>query len=172
MPGTVVGTAMNCGFPGTYARNADCIISSRKVKTAVIGFGKGVILNTDNTVDVFGAGCAMASFLGVAVREIKSFTTFYPSPTQSEYAIGDICDVIERGSVTVKCCVGTPTAGGAVYLRITANVGIAGSEVGGFEFRADDDSGKCILITNAKWTTGYMDANNICELTLLTRNLP
>lgn len=172
MPGTVIGTAMNCGFPGTYARNADCIISNRVVKSATITFGDGVILNTDNTVDKFGAGCAMASFLGVAVRTVKSFTTFDPAPTEGSYLVGQPCDVIERGSVSVKCCVGTPVAGGAVYLRITANSGIVGATVGGFEYRADDDSGKCILITNAKWTTGYMDANNICELTLLTRNLP
>lgn len=172
MPGSTIGTSMLAGFPGSFARNSDCIIVNRTVKTAEISFGDGVILNTDNTVDKFGAGCAMTSFLGVAVREVKSFTTFDPAPTTGSYLVGQPCDVIERGSVAVKCCVGTPVAGGAVYIRITANSGIEGATVGGFEYRSDDDSGKCISITNAKWTTGYMDANNIAEITLLSRNLP
>lgn len=172
MPGTTVGISMNAGFLGSFARNADCIINARAVKTAAIAFGKPVILNTDNTVDLFAAGCAAAQFLGVAVREIKSFTTYSPAPTVGQYEIGQYADILERGSCSVYVNVGTPVAGGAVYIRITANSGIANSAVGGFEYRADDDSGKCILITNAKWATGYMDANRVCELTILSRNLP
>ena len=172
MPGTTIGKAMNAGYPGTFARNSDCIIANRIVKTNTINFGEGVVLNSDNTVDPFAASCAFANFLGVAVREVKSQVVYLPQPTVGSYLAGQPCDVIERGSVSVKCCVGTPVAGGAVYIRITANSGIVGSAVAGFEYRADDDSGKCILIANARWTTGYMDANGISEITLLTRNLP
>lgn len=173
MPGQVIGTSMNAGFPGSFARNGDCVIFPRPVKTAAIPFGSGVILNTDNTVSKFGAACAFANFVGVAAREVKTMTAaYYPQPTIGQYEVGEICDVIERGSVSVVCNVGTPVAGGAVYIRITANGAIPPGVVGGFEYRADDDSGNCILITNAKWTTGFMDANKVSEITLLSRNLP
>lgn len=175
MPGQVIGTSMLAGFPGTFARNGDCIITNRiryASDTGTLAFGDPVLLRSDNTFTKMQAGGAMAAFAGVAVREVKQFTTSYTAQTDGSYAPGDPTDVIERGSVSVVCRIGTPVAGGAVYVRITANGALAGSAVGGFEYRTDDDSGKCILITNAKWATGLIDANKVAELTLLSRNLP
>lgn len=186
MPGKAIGIQMNVGFPGTFARNADCIIASRMVKNVTgdsgPSFGDPCVLNTDNTyqsvADFIAAGRTAGSFTaalfaGVAAREVKTYQSYSANmPQIGGYAINQLADVIERGTVAVVCNVGSPTAGGAVYVRITANSGVAGSVVGGFEFRADDDSGKCILLTNCKWATGLIDSNKVAELAILTRNMP
>lgn len=168
MPGSAIGTQMLIGFPGTYARSGDCVISAKTAKTTAPSFGDPVILNTDNTVTKGGATLAMTNFLGVAVREVKTPSAWPPSSSVGAYAVGDLVDVIERGSVAVVCNVGTPTSGGKVYVRVTANGGVPAGVVGGFE--ASADGGNTVEITNAKWTTGSMDANNVAEITLIGRN--
>lgn len=193
MPGTVIGVKMNQGYPGTFARNADCIIASRMVRNVagdngpnfgdpcvLIGSASAADNNTYQSVADFIAATRTAGtftaalFAGIAVREVKTYQTYTVQPAGGMPAIGGYlpgtpCDVLERGSASVVCNAGTPVAGGAVYLRIAAGtVGV----VGGFEYRADTDSGKCVLLTNALWTTGLMDANNVCEMTILSRNLP
>lgn len=170
MAGSVIGTSMNYGYPGTFARNGDCIIANRIVKSTSdpIAFGEAVILNPDNTVSRFGAAGTAATFDGIAVREVKQNTSY--TPANGSYTAGQPCDVIQRGSVSVACNVGTPTAGGKVYVRITANAGIPAGVVGGFEAAAD--GANTLEITNAKWATGLKDANNVSELTILSRNLP
>lgn len=180
MPGKVIGTEMYVGFPGSFARNGDCVIAARTVlatDSAGPDFGAPVVLNSDNTISdvaVFIAGggtLAMATnFLGVAAREVKTAQTYYPTATIDEYLPGMPADVIERGSVCVICKVGTPTAGGVVYIRNTLNGAIPAGVVGGFE--ASADGGNTTEITNARWSTGKMDANGVAEITLLTRNLP
>ena len=75
--------------------------------------------------------------------------------------------VLERGAATVVCNVGTPKANGKVYVRVKANTSIANGVVGGFEAAAD--STNTIEIPNMRWTSGAMDANRVCEVTLLTR---
>jgi hypothetical protein len=57
-----------------------------------------------------------------------------------------------------------------VYVRIAANASIANGVVGGFEAAAD--STNTVLLPNVKWTTGAMDADRICEVTVLTRVNP
>jgi hypothetical protein len=140
----------------------------KSTDTDSINFGSPAILNSDNTYSNFGATGTAATFAGVAVREVKQ-TTDYLSADGS-YDPGQPCDVIERGSVTVVCNVGNPTAGGPVYVRIAANAGIPTGVVGGFEAAADGTN--TVQITNAKWKTGKKDANNVTELTILTRNNP
>jgi len=173
MPGKAIGISMLNGYPGSFARNADCIIRNRPVlgtDTDSIAFGDPVILNSGGTYSKFGATGTAALFAGVAVREVQQATS-YTDQSAGAYAPGSPCDVLSRGSVSVICRVGTPVDGGAVYARVTENTGIAGSVVGGFEYRADTDSDKCILLTNCKWASGK-DANGVAELALLTRNNP
>lgn len=110
-----------------------------------------------------------AQFAGVAVREVKQSTSWQLiGQGQAQYNPGDPCDVLERGAVTVLCNVGTPTAGGAVYLRVATNAAIPSGVVGGFEAAADGNN--TVQITNAMWKTGKIDANNVAELSLLVRN--
>lgn len=107
-------------------------------------------------------------FAGVAVREVKQSTDYFSA--QGEYSPGQPCDVLERGSSTVTCQLGTPTAGGAVYVRIALNGTYPNAVIGGFEAAAD--STNTIQITNAKWKTGELDANNVAELTITQRLNP
>lgn len=133
---------------------------------------------TSISVDSFNANAAyavsspvtsynnMAQFAGIAVREVKQSTQYFTQ--EGEYSPGQPCDVLERGSATVYCNHGTPTARGSVYLRIAANGAIPNGVIGGLEAAADGIN--TIPITNVQWKTGYLDANNVAELTILTRN--
>ena len=172
MPGTTIGQSMLFGFPGTFARNADCIIMARPVKaTDAVGpaFGTPVILNADNTYSAFGAAGTAAAFAGVAVREVNQAIT-YTAQNIGGYAPGQPCDVIERGAVSVICNVGNPTAGGDIYVRVADNAGIPTGVIGGFEAAAD--GANTVNLTNCKWATGQKDANNVTELPILNRNNP
>lgn len=171
MPGQAIGIQMQYGYPGTFARNGDCIIGNRPVKgsdTVGPNFGEPVVLNADNTFSKFGSAGTAATFAGVAVREVKQTTDYLGSSGQ--YLPGQPCDVIERGNVSVVCNVGTPTAGGDVYVRITANESIPAGVVGGFEAAAD--GANTVKLTNAKWATGLKDSNNVTELSILNRINP
>lgn len=182
MPGTVIGTSMNVGYPGTFSRNGDCVITPRLVKatdTNNINFGDAAFLNGDSTGGTYSgilqlAGAAtFAAFAGIAAREVKSAETFIPSPTLGFYAPGSPCDVIERGAgvvVNYKAFGANPApvAGGPVFLRIATNG--AGTAIGDFNSAAD--GGNTIALTNVKWTTGLLDANSCIEVTLLSRNTP
>jgi len=181
MPGKVIGTQMNLGYPGTYARNPDCIIVNRIVSSTPSGsdgpnFGDPCVLRSDGTVSSvadFIAGSesfTAALFEGVAVREVKTDQTYPPVSNTNKYSPGQPCDVITRGNVSVLCRVGAPTAGGAVYVRTELNSSFPAGVVGGFEAAAD--SGKTVEVTNCKWATGLKDANSVTELAILTRNLP
>ncbi|MFC3768370.1 hypothetical protein [Paenibacillus sp. GCM10012303] len=171
MPGSVIGKVLNLGYAGNVARSADAIITNRIVKTsdsANVEFGDPVLLNGDNTYSKFGSTGTATNFAGIAVREVKQTSDYYNA--QSFYRPGEPCDVASRGTITVICRVGTPQAGGAVYVRIAANASIPGGVVGGFETAADGSN--TVLIPGAKWTTGRIDANRVAEVTLIERNNP
>lgn len=181
MPGKVIGTSLNLGFPGSYSRNGDCIIATRLVKSTDINninFGDAVFLNGDSAGGTYSgiaqlAGAAtFAAFAGIAVREVKSNETFLPVPTLGFYAPNAPADVLERGATIVPYHAfganPAPVAGGPVFLRIALNG--AGTAIGQYESAAD--GGNTIAITNAKWTTGVLDGNSNIELTLLSRQNP
>lgn len=178
MPGGVIGTSLNLGYLGGVSRNSGAVdIYARQVKSILSGttetqevlkFGDPVVLNTDNTVSLWGetgtgvSDPTAANFAGIAVREVKQATDYYTA--NGEYVPGEMADVCRLGNVTVKCNVGTPTAGGAVYIRKKANDAIPAGLVGGYE--ADADGTNSILIPNLKWRTGLMDANRTTEVTV------
>lgn len=167
MPGQSIGKTFNYGYPGSFSRNGDCVIANRVLKstdTDNINFGGPVVLNSDNTVSALLASGTAAAFAGVAVREVKQADQ-YSAQTALAYKPGQPVDYITRGSVMVTVNAGTPTAGGSVYIRVAAAA--AGKPIGGFEAAAD--STNTILLTNAEFTTGYKDTNNIAEITLLNR---
>ncbi len=171
MAGYAIGKSMNLGFPGTFARTPDDVIMSRPVKSDSdpIPFGAPVLLNSDNTYALAGATATLAAFAGIAVRIVKQ-TVEYLNQSEAAYQPQQAASVIERGNVTVKCNVGTPTAGGKVYVRVVANEAIAAGVVGGLE--AEADSTNTIELTNCRWATGIMDANRVVELCIMTRNNP
>jgi len=172
MPGSVIGKALNFGYAGNVSRSHDAIITNRIVKpsdSVSINFGDAVVLNGDNTFSKFGAAGTAAAFAGIAVREVKQSTVF-GSNVGGSYAPAEPCDVLVRGTATVVCNVGTPTAGGDVHVRIAANGAIPAGVIGGFEAAAD--GANTIKLTGAKWTTGKLDANRVAEVTLTQRNNP
>jgi hypothetical protein len=171
MPGTAIGLSLNLGYAGSISRDQDNIVTPRIVKSdsADILFGEPVVLNSDNTYSRFGATGTAATFAGIAIREVKQATDYYAAA--GSYKANEVCDVLTRGSITVKCNAGAPTAGGKVYVRIVANSTAAPNGVIG-QFEAAADGTNTVEITNARWKTGKVDANGIAELTILNRVNP
>lgn len=112
-----------------------------------------------------------SQFAGVAIREVQQATSYFPG-TGGTYQPGMPCDVIERGTVTVACNYGTPTAGGPVYCRTVLNTAnVPNGVVGGFEAAPDPTTtSNSFLVTNAQWTTGTVGVNGNAEITLLVPN--
>ena len=180
MPGAAIGIALNVGFPGTVSKQGFNTITPRQVRTtdaAGPNFGAPVVINADNTVtDVatfiaapLSGTLTMANFDGIAVRETKTMPTFPPTTQVGNYAPAQVADILRNGAITVVCSVGTPVANGAVYIRMVVDGAIPAGIVGGFEYRTDDNGGKCLLITNARWKTGQIDGNRVAELELLSK---
>lgn len=169
MPGQVIGIELPMGYAGSFARTPDCIIMNRLIRgedDKAVPFGSPVVLNSDNTYSAFGSGNVAAEFAGIAVREVK-MATDYRNQNEVSYQPGQPCDVLERGNIIVICRKGTPTAGGKVYIRTVENESYPGCPVGGFE--AEEDTGKTVELTGVCWTTGRMDQNKCCELTIKNR---
>lgn len=165
MPGRVIGTYLNMGWPGTQSRSADAIIQNR-IASAAIAFGTAVKLTTDNQWAPVATGDTAAVVAGVAVREVVQANTYNPQ-SNPDYLANDPCDVMVRGNCIVKCQRGAPKAGSAVYVRITANATYDATIVGGFEAVAD--GANTIQVPNIEWTTGQLDDNNCTEITIKTR---
>ncbi len=161
----VIGETMTAGFAGSYARQPDMIVNTRPAGgSAAIPFGAPLVYSGTDVVQM-GSGATAAQFVGVAGREIKSSLT-YLEQSPGQYNPGDPVSVFQRGSIQVYCQRGTPTLGGAVYVRITANGSYETAVVGGFE--AEADSSNTVQLTNCQWG-GPADANGIAELVILTR---
>ena len=171
MAGYAIGKSMNLGFPGTYARTPDDVIMSRAVKedSKAIPFGAPVILNSDNTYSVGDATLTADNFAGVAVRIVQQAVQ-YLAQNSGAYQPTQPCSVIQHGNVMVTCNVGTPTAGGKVYVRTAGEDSGSGKIIGGFE--ATDDSGNVVELPNVCWATGKIDANKVAEICIKTRNNP
>lgn len=176
MPGRAIGKELNLGYAGTVSRSVDTIITPKIVKSVIVSdketepqilFGDPVILNDDNTYSRFGAVGTASNFVGIAVREIKQAVDYYTG--MGAYLPNEVCDVLNRGSITVFCNNGTPKAGGKVYIRTKENVATPNGVVGQFEAVADGTN--TVEIPNLKWTTGKLDANKIAEVTILTRTI-
>ncbi len=173
MPGNVVGTALNYGFAGTVSRiGKDPIIESRPVKTGTtsIEFGKAVILNTDDTFQLAGSTLTAANFAGVAYAGAKQGLAYNAGTGEIDqngsYAADTPCAVVKEGVVSVKVVdSGTPTAGGAVYVRKVVDADNYPDEALG-DFRTAADGSNTVQITNACWNTNRKDANGVAELKL------
>lgn len=165
MPGKVIGTSLGLGWAGTQSRTADAIIQNR-IADGTIKFGQAVKLTSANKWKLVGSGDQATDVAGIAIREVIQANQFDPQ-SNPDYVDGAPCDVMTRGNVIVKCQRGTPSAGSAVYVRITANDSYPTAVVGGFE--ASSDSTNSVQVSNIEWTTGLVDANGMAEVTIKTR---
>ena len=163
-----IGKTMPHGQAGNYARQPDMIVDTFPVGgSADIPFGAPLKL-TDGKVVAMGSGDSGADFIGIAGREFKSALD-YLNQGEGKYAPNDPCSVFQRGSINVKCQRGTPSYGGAVYVRVTANGSYSTAAVGGFEASSDTD--KSVQLPNCAWQ-GPADANGIAELRILSLMQP
>lgn len=174
MSGAVIGKTFGYGYPGSVSRTPDCVIESKPVaaNSANIAFGKPVVLNTDNTFSApTSVALTAANFAGVAVAEVKQQLTYSVGQDVTQggyYAAEQPADVIQRGIVSVYVAYGTPTAGGAVYVRTVLN-GTFPDEVVG-DFRTAADGGNTVQLTNCSWNTNLIDAQGVAELKIKTIN--
>lgn len=111
-----------------------------------------------------GGAETAADFAGVLVREVPGISGSIASDAAFDPTVPyslQVQGLAVRGYISVKCTSGTPARGGAVYIQIIANGGIA---VG--DFRATADGGNTILLsaTQAEWATDGKDADNNAEL--------
>jgi hypothetical protein len=169
MGGFAIGTDFRNGYPGSIARSGDEVSRSRAVKSDSdnIAFGDPVVVNTDGTVSRFGASNTAADFAGIAMRKVKQATGVSDANFGVYYPL-DVCDVLERGSVSVVCKSGTAQAGGAVYIRTVA--GLSGEAVGDIEASGTTtgETPTHIVLTNAKFA-GAKDSNGVVEMIIVTR---
>lgn len=188
MPGTVIGTQMGLGYPGTFSRNGDCYIVSRFVRLADtnnVNFGDPVFLNKDSTNGTFSSGAQIAgaitaaAFAGIAIRDVKTNTaaTYPAMATLGAYVPGDIADVIERGSVTVNIrnvTAAAVQAGGQVYVRKTSGNDTVVGALEPTSGAGGNDGGNLVALTNVFFQSGLTstDANGniVTEISLLSRN--
>lgn len=164
MAGKVIGIRMGMGWPGSQSRQADAIIQNR-IADGVIKFGQAVKLAAGKWKAI-EAGDTADAVIGIAVREVVQANTFDPQ-SNPDYVDMAPCDVMTRGNIIVKCQRGTPVAGDAVYVRVAENATYPDAVIAGFE--AADDAGNVVQVTNMVWTTGEIDADGNCEVTVLTR---
>ncbi|MDU4597183.1 MAG: hypothetical protein E6Y49_04380 [Clostridium sporogenes] len=176
MSGKAIGIELNLGYPGTVSRSVDTIITARKLQSNIqdgketafpVAFGEAVVLNSDNTYSKFGESNTSKDFVGIAVREVKQTIDYYSSA--GAYLPNETMDVLNRGSITVNCNNGSPTAGGKVFIRIKENLSLPDGKVGQFEAIADGEN--TIEIPNLRWATNKLDKNSVAEVTILTRTI-
>lgn len=172
MGGSAIGLDLKYGFVGAIARHGDEVIKSRPVHSGAnpISFGAPVVLYanagaTDGTIVGFGASNTAVDFIGVACRKVKQPTNFVDE-NFGKYYDTDICDVMERGSISVLCPTGNPQPGGTVYIRTALNANYPNAQIGDFEAVAD--AGNQITLSNAKFY-GFKDADDVVELVILER---
>ena len=159
-------TGLNNGFLGQVSRTGERVIAAHQANasnTNNISFGDAVVLQPDAIGGTYtqvadwianSSGLITPSpapqvpvtnvlpFAGIAVREVKTNLGSYPytpgSGVTGYYAPGQMCEVLERGSVCVKINVATGIkAGQPVYLRVLANSAVSAGVVGGLEAQAD-----------------------------------
>lgn len=173
---------LNLGFLGQVSRLGERSISAKQanVNNALnIAFGDGVVVLKDSTGGTLrniadfitqGGTFTAALFAGVSNREVKTNLQYPITPGNGPinyYAPGEMAEHITLGSVTVACLVGTPQAEGTVYVRTVLNGAFPAGVVGGFEAAADGSN--TVALTNVVFKTGVLDANNMAEITMLTR---
>jgi hypothetical protein len=183
---TIPVTGLNLGFVGTISRLGERVVATRPVLStaaANISFGSPVVIipngsgggDTYQSVADFIAGggtFTAAKFAGVAVREVKTNLAYVSlgnngGPITGSYAPNEMCEALERGSITVPINVGTPASQGTVYVRVALNGAFPAGVVGGFEAAAD--GANTVALTSVVFRTGVLDGNKVAEITLLNR---
>lgn len=152
---TIPVTTLNVGFLGAVSRIGKRTITARQVlSTSATGpsFGDPCVLVPTNgggdtmqsVKDYIAAGGTFAAskFAGVAVREVKTNLSYVAMETIGtgqigSYGPGEMGEILEEGSCTVKINVGTPLSQNPLHVRVALDGTIPAGVVGGFEATAD-----------------------------------
>jgi hypothetical protein len=147
------------GVAGDVTRKDETNVESAVLGSAATAFGIPVKISSGKVVPFAGAEAATA-FYGVLVREVPSIAgSTLQGLDDAIPNINAIQGVAVRGYVNVKCTVGTPARGGAVYVRV---VTASGKAIGDFE--ATSDSTNSVLLTGVTWASDGKDSSNNAEL--------
>lgn len=127
----------------------------------------------EDTTIVGNGTITAALFAGIAIAEVLTTgphsSYLQPAdPLTGSYLPGLMCEVLEEGTIVVQILVGTPVGGAAVYIRKALNGSYPAGVVGGLEASVGDSS-NTVALTGVVFRTGILDANNMCEITLLNR---
>lgn len=148
----IVGPGIPIGTTASVVSGTAVTLSAAATATA-----------SGQTFTILGANAVAAQVSGIAVREVKTNLAFPPNNSVfGGYAQGQSTDVLNSGFVSVQCLVGTPVAGGAVFLRVALNSGVAAGVIGGIEAAAD--SIYTIPLINMNFATGLLDGNFVTEI--------
>jgi hypothetical protein len=187
MPATVIPVkGLYLGFVGNISNEGYSLRTARQVKstdTNSIAFGETLVLNSDNTyssVKQFIATSGAAAFtatvpIGIAASNVNINPTYNVQGTNNvltpsgSYLPASICDALVQGTINVYCANGTPTAGGAVYVRKILNGAIPNGVVGGLEAVADGTNS--IVYANLLWKTGFIETDGTAQVTILARQI-
>lgn len=144
---------------------------------AGIPVGTTIVSITATTITISQAATASATVNlsyallgGLAVREVKTQLTYPITPGSSvigTYLPGQMTEAMVSGTIIGQIYVGTPVAGGAIWLRVIANGGIPAGVVGQLE--AAPDGVNNVRIPGWLFKTGVLDANNFAEINILNR---
>jgi hypothetical protein len=185
MPASVIPVkGLYLGFVGNVSNEGYSLRKPRMVQAAdpnPIAFGETLTLNANNTYSsiksfVAGAGTVTAALnLGIATSNVNINPTYNSQGSGGvntgggQFVQGTICDALLQGTINVFCANGVPTAGGKVYIRIALNGAIPAGVVGGLEAAAD--GANTVLLTNLVWSTGYLESDGSCQVTILGRTI-
>lgn len=153
MPATVIPVkGLYLGFVGNISNEGYSLRTARQVQstdTFPVNFGETVTLNANNTYSSIrnailnGVGIFGTMPLGIAASNVNINPAYNVGGTLDaatpggNYLPGAIMDGLVQGAINVSCNNGTPTAGGAVYLRTALNSAIPLGVVGGLEAVVD-----------------------------------
>ena len=142
------------GYAGQVSRSIDDIIEAipNGESSNAIPFGGVVALSSGKVMNVSGT---YTDVIGVAVRSIKTEKTY--GGDDAEYGVGEIVDVLKRGTVAMSVPHAlTPAAGGTVYItKATGKLATAADSTNTIE---------------TKWKfKGPKDANDIVEVVIPER---
>lgn len=174
MSGKVIGKNLPYGYRGAVSRTPDTIITTL-VNTGddPIQYGEPVVFDagTGGVRKIKSTDTTNANIVGIAVRRIGQ--PYADNDQGWYYASGDAVDVLVRGSICVELASATGLAAkGNVYVYNGSKAAsVTGHDAGNIAAAADSSNNDTVQIPNAIFTIGKADANNIAEITILTRSI-
>lgn len=149
------------GVAGDVTRQQDTIVESGLLNSAKAPTAFGVPVKiVSGKFEKIEASDAATVFAGILTRIAPAIS----GDTAQTFASGTpnvtaIQGVAVKGYVNVKCAIGTPVRGAAVYMRVTA---ASGKAVGDLEATADGSNN--VALAGVTWAVDGKDADGVAEI--------